>query len=353
LRNPLAPIRSAAEMLKVARLTDERVQKTSQVIARQVNHMTSLIDDLLDVSRVTRGLVNLEKAPLDLNRLLTDAAEQVNPLIRSKQHSLTMALSPEPAMVMGDEKRLVQVVTNLLNNAAKYTQAGGQLRLSTEKQGDHVLLQVHDDGIGMRSDLVGRVFDLFAQAERTPDRSTGGLGIGLALAKSLVELHGGELKAESEGLGKGSTFSVRLPLLVNQASTGTSAPDPAKARLPKSLRIMVVDDNVDASEMIAMYLEEMGHEVAVEHTAERTLLLATSWGAQVYLLDIGLPEIDGYELVRRLREMPETSGAVFIALTGYGHESDRQRALAAGFQHHLVKPADPQKLTSMLSSLHT
>ncbi|MDB5893737.1 MAG: putative histidine kinase, hybrid [Rhodoferax sp.] len=353
LRNPLAPIRSAAEMLKVARLSQERVQKTSQVIARQVNHMTSLIDDLLDVSRVTRGLVSLERTPLDLNRLLTDAAEQVNPLIGSKQHALVLHLSSHPAIVMGDEKRLVQVVTNLLNNAAKYTPPGGQLGLSTEISGDRVLLRVRDNGIGMRPDLVGRVFDLFAQAERTPDRSTGGLGIGLALAKSLVELHGGELRAESAGLGAGSTFSVSLPLLDHQAPGEAATPPTDAGRgLPRSVRIMVVDDNVDAAEMIAMYLEEMGHEVAVEHTAARTLLLATSWGAQVYLLDIGLPEIDGYELVRRLRAMPETQGAVFIALTGYGHDSDRQRALAAGFHHHLVKPADPQKLAALLASLH-
>ena len=351
LRNPLAPIRSAAELLKVARLDHAQVQKTSEIIARQVDHMTSLVDDLLDVSRVTRGLAHLDKKPLDIRGIVTDAVEQVTPLVTAKHHRLTLELSPEPLMVLGDHKRLVQVVGNLLNNSAKYTPEGGNILLKTQVQDGKILLLVQDDGIGMQPELASRVFDLFAQAERTPDRSSGGLGLGLALVKSLVELHGGAVGCTSDGLHKGSRLSVLLPLLVSQAMG--DAPQAASEDLPasKGLRVMIVDDNVDAAQMLAMFLEASGHEVQVEYGARQALDQARIKSPDVFLLDIGLPDIDGNELAKRIRAQPETADAVLIAITGYGQEQDRKNALAAGFKHHFVKPVDPAKLVALLGGI--
>ena len=351
LRNPLAPIRSAAELLRIAKLDETRVRKTSEIIARQVGHMTSLVDDLLDVSRVTRGLVDLEKTPLDIRHIVTDAVEQVNPLVRARRHHLAMHLSPDAAMVLGDNKRLVQVVANLLNNAAKYTPEGGNIQLKSEVQDSKVVLSVADDGIGLQPDLVERVFDLFAQAERTPDRSSGGLGLGLALVKSLVELHGGTVNCSSDGPGKGSKFTVYLPLLYadgnGQETAATGDVEPS----PKPLRVMVVDDNADAAHMLAMFLEASGHEVLVEHGAREALERARLEAPDVFLLDIGLPDIDGNQLARRIRAQPETAHAVLIAVTGYGQAHDRKTAQQAGFRHHLVKPVDPGRLVALLADL--
>ena len=351
LRNPLAPIRAAAELLRIAKLDEARVQKTSEIIARQVGHMTSLVDDLLDVSRVTRGLVQLDKTPLDIRQIVTDAVEQVNPLVRARQHHLALHLSPDAALVLGDKKRLVQVIANLLNNAAKYTPEGGHIVLKSEMRDGRIVLSVIDDGIGMEPELVGRVFELFAQAERTPDRASGGLGLGLALVKSLVELHGGTVECASEGPGKGSRFTVCLPLMPLPARDVPPQQANGAAPPPKPLRVLVVDDNVDAAEMLAMFLEASGHEVLVEYGATPALERARAQAPDVCLLDIGLPGIDGKELAQRLREQPETADAVLIAVTGYGQEHDRQAALAAGFQHHLVKPVDPAKLVALLAEV--
>jgi CheY-like chemotaxis protein len=254
---------------------------------------------------------------------------------------------------MGDRKRLVQVVANLLNNAAKYMHEGGHIVLRTEVQDDQVFIDVRDEGIGMTPELVSRAFDLFAQAERSSDRSSGGLGLGLALVRSLVELHRGTVTCESAGLGRGSRFTVRLPRL----SAGDTKDDQAEyADSPMreeagSLRMMVVDDNVDAAEMLAMLLEASGHEVLVEHGSRKALERAREVAPQVCLLDIGLPEIDGNELARRLRAQPETANSVLIAVTGYGQESDREQVLAAGFDHHLVKPVDTRELASLLAEV--
>ncbi len=350
LRNPLAPIRSAAELLKMGRLDETRVRKTSEIIARQVGHMTSLVDDLLDVSRVTRGLVQLNMQPLDMRQIVTEAVEQVTPLIHARRHHLTLRLSPEALTVLGDKKRLVQVIANLLTNAAKYTPDGGNILLRTEVREGNVLLTVADDGIGMEPDLVTRVFDLFAQAERTPDRASGGLGLGLALVKSLVELHDGSVTCASDGLGQGSRFSVGLPLVAVPGKGHRERPEEA-ARDLKSLRVMVVDDNADAAEMLAMFLEASGHDVVVEHRAGRALERARAQTPDVCLLDIGLPDMDGNELAQRLRAQPESANAVLIAVTGYGQEQDRRTALASGFRHHLVKPVDPAKLVDLLAEM--
>jgi len=354
LRNPLAPIGAAAELLQLVKLDEGRVKKTSEVIARQVRHMTGLIDDLLDVSRVTRGLIELDKVALDMQQIVHEAVEQVGPLIRARSHELTIRQSPHSATVFADKKRLVQVVSNILNNAAKYTPEGGHLTLCTAVQDSQVLIEVIDNGIGMTIEMTKHAFDLFAQAERTSDRSSGGLGLGLALVKSMVELHGGSVTCKSKGLGHGSTFSIQLPLLLEKISRSSeSLPETGFQLAPDtSLRILVVDDNVDAAEMLKLFLGALGHKVLVEHGPYKALERATLEQPQVCLLDIGLPEIDGNELARRLRAQPENHAAILIAITGYGQESDRLNALSAGFDYHLVKPVDTRKLVDILSNIN-
>ncbi|MDF3035708.1 MAG: hypothetical protein K0S28_982, partial [Paucimonas sp.] len=352
LRNPLAPIKAAADILQMGRFDEARVKQTSEIISRQARHMASLVDDLLDVSRVTRGLVTLEKETLDTKRIVSDAIEQVRPLIETRRHHLAVHMPPESASVMGDKKRLVQVVANILNNAAKYTPEGGQISLRMEVQDGHVMLTVSDNGIGMSADLTQRAFELFAQAERTSDRSQGGLGIGLALVKSLVELHGGHVTAFSEGAGKGSRFTICLPLQAEQEAGATAQHHDALPRAPaKPLKIMVVDDNVDAARMLAMFSETLGHDVVVEHSSEKALARAGEEKPDVYLLDIGLPGMDGNELARRLRAHPSAADAVLVAVTGYGQEQDRKGALNAGFDHHFVKPVDTRRLAQLLSEI--
>lgn len=352
LRNPLAPISAAAQLLQTVKLDEARVRQTSQIIGRQVVHMTHLVDDLLDVSRVTRGLVKLENASLDIRHIVADAVEQVTPLMQSRRHHLALHLPPVTAMVEGDKKRLVQVISNLLNNAAKYTNDGGHILLSTDVRDEHVMIEVTDNGIGMTADLAAHAFDLFAQAERSSDRSSGGLGLGLALVKSLVELHDGKVMCESEGIGKGSKFTVYLPrLAVEDRLEGDHPTDRAGQPATKPLRIMVVDDNVDAAAMLTMLLEAAGHQVMVAHGSRLALERAVTEVPDVFLLDIGLPEMDGNELAQRLRSSPRTAGSLIIAVTGYGQENDRNRTREAGFDHHLVKPVDAGKLTSILAAI--
>ena len=349
LRNPLAPISAAADLLQVGRLDETRIMKTSEVIARQVRHLTDLVDDLLDVSRVTRGLATLEMSAVDIKRKVADAVEQVRPLIESRGHRLELHLPPEPAHAWADRKRVVQILVNLLNNAAKYTPEGGHIVLAMDVQAEQVALSVTDNGIGMTPELVERAFELFAQAERSADRSQGGLGIGLALVKSLVELHGGSVRAESAGLGKGSRFTVWLPRLEVPVTEAASPQGRGANEQPlRPLKVMVVDDNTDAATMLAMFLHSAGHQVVVEHSPVRALLRAQQEPPDVCVLDIGLPDMDGNELVRRLRAQPETAHALMIAVTGYGQEQDRESAAAAGFDYHFVKPADSDKLARLL-----
>jgi PAS domain S-box-containing protein len=349
LRNPLAPIRAAAELMEMMQLDEARLKQTSQIIARQVRHMTGLVDDLLDVSRVTRGLVTVEKSPQDLKSIVSNAVEQVRPLIEKHHHHLSMDLAREPGHVAGDQKRLVQVLTNLLNNAAKYTPEGGNIHLKMDVTDEWVILSVRDDGIGIGEDLKPHVFDLFAQAKRSSDRSQGGLGVGLALVKSLVELHGGTVTCSSEGLHKGSEFKVTLPRLLEQI--GSSEHRKANRAVPapeKRLRVLVVDDNADAAHMLAMFLEASGHQVLIEHESHRALERAAKEAPDVCVLDIGLPDMDGNELARRLRSQRETAHSLLIAVTGYGQEQDRENTRAAGFKHHFVKPIDSAKLAGLL-----
>jgi signal transduction histidine kinase/ActR/RegA family two-component response regulator len=352
LRNPLAPISAAAQLLKLVQLDEARVRQTSDIIARQVDHMTRLVDDLLDVSRVTRGLVTLETEPLDMKRIVSDAVEQVAPLINTRRHHLSLQLPDAAVHVKGDQKRLVQVIANLLNNSSKYTPEGGNIVLCVELEDSQVVLSVADNGIGMEPELVSRVFDLFAQAERTSDRSQGGLGLGLALVRSLVGLHGGSVQAYSKGQGEGSRFTVRLPRLDERpAPLGGKNEKSSMPAAGTALRLMVVDDNVDAAHTLAMFLEAEGHEVVVEYQAENALVRARDKAPNVCLLDIGLPDIDGNELARRLRSMPQTARSVLIAVTGYGQVQDRKKAFAAGFDYHFVKPVDTSKLASLLAEI--
>jgi PAS domain S-box-containing protein len=351
LRNPLAPIAAAADLLRLARLDETQVTHTSDVIARQVRHMTSLVDDLLDVSRVTRGLIALETAPLDAKRIVSDAIEQVRPLIELRSHQMAVHMPPESAYVSGDAKRLVQVVANLLNNAAKYTLEGGNIDLRVEVRSEQVSIAVKDNGIGIAPELLGSVFDMFSQAQRTADRAQGGLGIGLALVRSLVELHHGSVTAQSKGLGHGSEFIVKLPRIPSTDVPPMPGDESLGKPEPRGLRLMVVDDNVDAADMLAMLLDAAGHEVSVEHDSRRALERARSQCPDVFLLDIGLPEIDGNELARQLRSQPDSASSILIAVTGYGQEQDRRNTAAAGFDYHFVKPVDTAQLTSLLAEI--
>jgi CheY-like chemotaxis protein len=271
------------------------------------------------------------------------------PQVEARRQRLDVRQARAPALVCGDKKRLVQVLANILNNAAKYTQEGGLLRLEVEAGEDEVRIAVVDNGIGMAPELVARAFDLFAQAERSADRASGGLGLGLALVRSLVELHGGTVTCDSPGLGRGSRFVVSLPRMNAQAAAGQGqAADASAPAGPGPLRILVVDDNEDAADTLAMLLEASGHEVLVEHGSHRALARAADAAPQVCLLDIGLPDMDGVELARRLRAQPETANALLVAVTGYGQESDRARTREAGFDHHLVKPIDLARLQAVL-----
>jgi PAS domain S-box-containing protein len=351
LRNPLAPISAAAELLKIGKLDDARVRQSSAIIARQVKHMTSLVDDLLDVSRVTRGLVTLAQAPVEARTILDEAVEQVRPMLQARRQALTLLLPDEPATVLGDKARLVQVLANLLGNAAKYTPDERHIEARAEVRAGQLVLTVRDEGIGMDAELTGRVFDLFAQAERSSDRSQGGLGLGLALVKHLVELHGGTVSCSSPGVGLGSTFEVRLPLMPAVAADVPGEAGGMVLRPGERLKLMVVDDNADAADMLAMLLEAGGHEVIVEHESLRALARAGDEAPDACLLDIGLPEMDGNELARRLRADPATAAMVLIAVTGYGQEQDRRAAFEAGFDHHLVKPVDLARLAGALAGV--
>ena len=350
LRNPLAPISAAAAILSMRAGDEPTVQRTSAIIARQAKHMSSLIDDLLDVSRVTRGKVDLDNVALDLRDVIADAIEQVRPLIEKHAHRLVLRLPPAPSTVLGDRKRLVQVMTNLLSNAAKYTPDGGNIEVLLESGRDTLGIRVSDDGIGMTPELTACAFDLFSQGTRGLDRSQGGLGIGLALVRSLLQLHGGRVSVHSGGPGTGSTFEITLPRLANPATD--PAPDGAPPATPQQagrLRIAVVDDNEDAAVMLAMYLESCGHQVSVYDSAEHALAGLPAYRPDICLLDIGLPGMNGFDLARALRAHPATAGAMLVAITGYAQERDRQDASAAGFDDLYAKPVDLALLAETLA----
>jgi PAS domain S-box-containing protein len=353
LRNPLAPIGAAADLLRLTQLDEARLAQTSAIISRQVRHMTGLIDDLLDVSRVTRGLVKLSPVNLDVRTIVSDAVEQVRASIEARRHRLTVHMAPESALVWADRKRMVQVLVNLLHNAVKYTPEEGDIAVVIEVQPERVLFAVQDNGIGMSAELISSAFDLFTQAERSLDRAQGGLGIGLALVRSLVELHRGTGAAESAGRGLGSRFTVSLPRLAEPLQLLGGGQDHAIAPVQRRrLKILIVDDNADAATMLAMFLESCGHSVSVEHDSHAALERARREAPDARLLDIGLPGMDGNALARALRVQPQTASALLIAVTGYGQERDRREAMEAGFDHHFVKPADIAGVLALLETIN-
>lgn len=352
LRNPLAPIAAAAHILQLPGADAVQMQRAIAIIGRQVRHMTSLVDDLLDVSRVTRGLVNLQLEDVDLRQTVLEAIEQVRPLLDAMEQKLTTNTPPKPALAWADPKRLVQVVTNLLNNAAKYTPCGGKINIDLEVDAEQIHLSVSDTGIGMSATLLEHCFDLFVQGERSSERAGGGLGVGLALVRHLVELHQGRVHAASQGEGKGSRVTISLPRLLLQSSpigrAGLEAPPQAAGRTSPGLSVLVVDDNRDAAEMLAALVTAMGHCSVVENDSCRVPDFVKRERPDMCLVDIGMPVMDGYELARRLRAQ-EGRQPILVAVSGYGQPLDKERSSAAGFDAHLTKPVDINELAELLS----
>ena len=354
LRNPLAPIMSGADLLSVKNHDDPLIERTAGVIGKQARHMARIIDDLLDVSRITRGQVKLKLQTVDFALVVNESLQQIRPLIEANQHHFAISLSPGHMLVSGDHARLVQVTSNLLENAAKYTPPGGYLELKVTMDKDELCLTVGDNGSGIDPELMPDIFELFTQGERSPDRHQGGLGLGLALVKSLVQLHAGRVTADSPGLGKGARFSVYLPASVQEGLTVPVAPAAPRPQ-GGNLKLHLVDDNADAARMLARLLEMDDYEVATSLDAHSTLHLVQTGSVQpdVFILDIGMPDMDGYTLARKLREDPRLQNTRLIALTGYGQESDRAKSAEAGFDHHLVKPVSYQQLKDLLSQIET
>ena len=347
LRNPLAPIRNASEILARKLANDPQMKRTVNLVKRQVTHLARLVDDLLDVSRITQGRIELRRAPQELAPILAQARESVEPLLREKEHVLLVSTSFEPLYVYGDHARLVQSVANVLTNAAKYTDPGGEIRLELRRQSEQAVIAVSDTGVGIAPELLPRVFDLFVQGDRSLDRSQGGLGIGLSVVKRLVEMHHGRVTARSEGTGHGSVFEIHLPLI--DAPAGSYAHP--SARTIQSKRILIVDDNVDAANSLAEMLQIDGHITEVVYTGRDALSCALARPADVILLDIGLPDMNGYEVAARMR--PKIGPAQLIALTGYGQTEDVRRATEAGFDAHLIKPVDFDELGRIIAEFGT
>jgi PAS domain S-box-containing protein len=352
LRNPLAPILNAVQLLQLNKGQNSRQQKAHAIIGRQVGQLTHLVDDLMEVSRTLTGRIQLRREPIAVSGIVERAVETVRPLIDLHRHKLTVSLPPDSIWLYADAARLEQVVTNLLTNAVKYTNEGGQIWLSVQQEGDKAVLRVRDTGLGITPVFLPHVFELFTQAERSSDRSQGGLGIGLALAQRLVEMHEGTIGVSST-LGQGSEFVVSLPVDLSMALSQKTRPPATLGTKPASavLRVLVVDDNVDAAAALELLLQESGHLVRLAHTGPTGLAAALEFRPAVMLLDIGLPELDGIEVAKRIRQQPTLDNIVLVAMTGYGRETDRQRSQEAGFAHHLVKPVNFGKVRTLLATV--
>jgi signal transduction histidine kinase len=347
LRNPLAPIRTALELLRHPR-KDEISRSAHDVMARQILHMARLLDDLLDVARITSGRITLNVESLDLRRVVGDAIESVRALIQARRHRLETAMPPHPVQVRGDQTRLVQVVVNLLNNAAKYTDEGGTIRVSVAEEGSNAVIRVADNGMGIPARLLPKIFDLFTQDERSLDRAPGGLGLGLTLVRRITELHHGTVEARSEGRGRGSEFIVTLPL--QPADEQDSQEAKPTIGCQRSLRCLVVEDNVDAAHMLEIALGLEGHNVRVALDGPEAVELASQFHPEAVVLDIGLPRMNGYEVARAIRQLPGLDDVLIIALTGYGQAMDYQRSREAGIDAFLVKPVDLDTLLEALAA---
>ena len=350
LRNPLAPIANAVQLLRLQKNEGPLQQQARAIIERQVGQLSHLVDDLLEVSRITTGRVQLRRDRIVVSGIVERAVETVRPLIEQRRHDLTVSLPPQPIWLDADAARMEQVVVNLLTNAAKYTDEAGHIWLTVEQEGEAAVLRVRDTGTGIAPELLPRIFDLFTQAERSLDRSQGGLGIGLSLVQRLVDLHGGTVEVYSV-LGQGSEFVVRLPVVLTALPSSTPRPTDMAPPPGAGCRVLVVDDNKDAAVMLAMLLEASGHDVRMVHDGPAALKATIDDRPDVVLLDIGLPGLDGFEVAKRIRRQPMLEHIVLVALTGYGQESDRERSRAAGFDHHLVKPADFEKVRDILATV--
>jgi PAS domain S-box-containing protein len=353
LRNPLAPIGNAVYMMQMKSIDDPELKWSRDVIERQVSLLTRLVDDLLEVSRVTSGNIRLHHDTVELGSVVGGAVESSRPLIEARRHTLEYHPSPTTLHVDGDATRLGQVFTNLMNNAAKYTPEGGRITVEARREGTDAVVAIRDTGVGIGRDLMPRIFDLFTQGKRTLDRSEGGLGIGLTLVRKLVEMHGGVVTATSPGEGLGSEFTVRLPLVraeqSDDAGTGVTMPIDI---VPNAMRVLIVDDNVDAATSMMLFVRMWGYDVRTAHDGTSAIDAALGYNPDVILLDIGLPGIDGYGVAERLRSVEPLAGATLVAVTGYGREEDRVRSHAAGFLHHFVKPVNPTKLKELLATIH-
>jgi PAS domain S-box-containing protein len=349
LRNPLAPIRAAAKIIASPQVAPAQLQRAQMIIERQVTHMALLLDDLLDIARITQGKLQLKKGPVALFDVVDAAVEAARPTLNGKNQELSLSLPAEPVLLDADPLRLSQILSNLLMNAAKYSDPGSHIEVAATLDGDTLSLSVKDDGIGIAPESINGIFEMFSQIEGVTGRSDGGLGIGLALVKGLTELHGGTVEAHSGGLGQGSEFIVCLPLSPRHPSAfsraAAAAPTP-----PVRRRILIADDNRDAAESLSMLLELAGHEVRVAHLGRAALSIAQAFRPDTAVLDIGMPDLSGYEVAQELRQEPWATKIQLIALTGWGQEDDRRRARAAGFDHHLTKPIDPDQLGGLIAA---
>jgi CheY-like chemotaxis protein len=344
LRNPLAPIRNASEVLALRYAGDPQAAVPVAMLRRQTDHLARLLDDLLDVTRIAQGRVTLKQQPLEIGTVVGQAIETVGPLAQAKSQLVRLERDDAPLYVSGDRARLVQSLTNVLQNAVKFTQQGGEIVVTVRDAGEDLEISVADNGVGIRPELLPRVFELFVQSERTPDRSQGGLGIGLSVVKQLGEMHGGAVALASDGEGRGTTVTIRLPRIEAPAAV-----EPRVAAAAAARRVLVVDDSTDAADSLAMLLELEGHQVSTAYSAAAALETAERLQPEIAFIDIGLPQMDGYEVARRLRASDRCRAIRLVALTGYGQPSDRDEARRAGFDHHLVKPADWESVGAILA----
>jgi signal transduction histidine kinase len=344
LRNPLAPIRNAGELLARILPENARVQTIAAIVNRQSTHLSRLVDDLLDVSRITQGRIELQHEPVNLLSVISQALETVEPLMRDNRHKVIIAAAEGAVYVNGDHARLVQCIANILTNSGKYTDPGGEIRVEMRTDGGQVVITITDNGVGIPAELLPQIFDLFVQSNRSLDRSQGGLGIGLSVVRRLIEMHGGRVSAASDGPGRGARFELRLPIIAPRSDMKDEQPEQASV----GRRILIVDDNADSADSLAMILNHSGHTAEPVYGAVDALNRAAAFDPEIVLLDIGLPGLDGYEVARELRG--RGSNARLIALTGYGQQEDIRRAQDAGFDAHLVKPVDLQRLLRKLAA---
>lgn len=349
LRNPLAPIRNSLHILRLSVGLDPSAGRICDMMERQLTLLVRLVDDLLEVSRITRGKIELRKEPIELAAVIRSAVEASRLQIETARHELAISLPAEPLIVDGDLVRLSQVFVNLLNNAAKYMDDGGNIWIGAKRDGNEAVISVRDTGIGIAAEMIPHIFQMFTQIDRSSRQAQGGLGIGLTLVRTLVEMHGGQVQVHSNGLGQGSEFTIRLPL-TNQSPRSPERPAPAMCPLPPR-RVLVVDDNRDAASSLALLLKLLGAEVAVANQGSEALSLLATFRPAVVLLDLGMPGMDGYEVARRIRQQPEFQSLLLIALTGWGQEEDRRRTAEAGFDFHLIKPADIRAIETLFAKL--